>query len=118
MSDDESKRVQAALLRAVASGARTRWALSGAVPGKGADAAYQRARKLGLVGGRAAPAGPTGPWPSPAERRALAAALRRMVRDGADMTDRGWVAVRLAREAGVEAAAARAWMEAEWGRKR
>jgi hypothetical protein len=51
MSDDESKRVQAALLRAVASGARTRRALSGAVPGKGADAAYQRARKLGLVGG-------------------------------------------------------------------
>jgi galactokinase/mevalonate kinase-like predicted kinase len=95
MSDDESKRVQAALLRAVASGARTRRALSGAVPGKGADAAYQRARKLGLVGGRAAPAGPTGPWPSPAERRALAAALWRMARDGADMTDRDWVAAEL-----------------------
>jgi hypothetical protein len=41
-----------------------------------------------------------------------------MARDGADMTDRGWVAVRLAREAGVDAAAARAWMKAEWGRKR
>ncbi len=34
------------------------------------------------------------------------------------MTDRGWVAVRLARESGVDAASARAWMEAEWGRKR
>lgn len=118
MSDDESKRVQAALLRAVASGARTRRALSGAVRGRSGNAAYQRARKLGLIGARAAPACAAGPWPSPAERRALAAALWRMARDGADMTDRGWVAVRLAREAGVDAAAARAWMKAEWGRKR
>ncbi len=108
----------AALRDAVAAGLRTRREMGGAVPGKGADAAYQRARKLGLIGGVASPAAATGPWPTPAERRALAAALRRMVRDGADMTDRGWVAVRLAREAGVEASAARAWMEAEWGRKR
>lgn len=108
----------AALRDAVAVGLHTRRELDGAVPGKGADAAYQRARKLGLVGGRAAPAGPTGPWPSPAERRALAAALRRMVRDGADMTDRDWVAARLARETGVGAAAVRAWIEAERGRKR
>ena len=109
----------AALRDAVASGLRTRRELDGAVPGKGADAAYQRARKLGLVGGGAGAQVPGGvPWPSPVERRALAAALRGMVRDGADMTDRDWVAARLAREAGVEAAAARAWMEAEWGRKR
>lgn len=91
MSDDESKRVQAALLRAVASGARTRRALSGAVRGRSGNAAYQRARKFGLIGGRAAPAGPTGPWPAPAERRALAAALWRMARDGmrhlADLID-------------------------------
>ena len=108
----------AALRDAVAAGLRTRREMGDAVPGKGADAAYQRARKLGLIGVRAAPACAAGPWPSPAERRALAAALRGMVRDGADMTDRDWVAARLARETGVGAAAVRAWIEAERGRKR
>ncbi len=109
---------RAALRDAVAAGLRTRREMGDAVPGKGADAAYQRARKLGLVCGRAAPSGATGPWPSPAERRALTAALWRMARDGADMTDRDWVAARLARETGVDAAAVRAWIEAERGRKR
>jgi hypothetical protein len=37
--------------------------------------------------------------------------------DGADMTDRDWVACRLARETGVRAASARAWVEATAGRK-
>ncbi len=108
----------AALRDAVAAGLRTRRELGDAVPGKGADASYQRARKLGLIGGRASPAAATGPWPAPAERRALAASLRRMVADGADMTDCDWVACRLSRETGVGAGAVRAWMETEWGRKR
>lgn len=86
MSDDESKRVQAALLRAVASGARTRRALSGAVRGRSGNAAYQRARKLGLVGGRAAPAG-TGPVAVPGRAQgpgggAVAHGARRRGHDG------------------------------------
>lgn len=108
----------AALRDAVAAGARTRREMEGAVPGKGADASYQRARKLGLIGGRASPAAATGPCPAPAERRALAASLRRMVADGADMTDRDWVACRLSRETGVGAGAVRAWMESERRGKR
>lgn len=108
----------AALACAVRDGRRTRAALDGAVRDRSGDAAYQRARVLGMVcsptAARVAEAAMR--WPAPEERRALAEALRRMAADGADLTDHGWVVVRMARETGVPADTVAAWLCGERGR--
>jgi hypothetical protein len=104
-----------ALRRAVASGARTRRPLGGAVRGRSADAAYQHARRYGLIDTRRATnwAGPGFEhWPTPCERKRLAVALRDLLLDGCDPTDRRWVVLRLAHDAGVDERSAAAWLSA------
>ena len=109
-----------ALRRAVASGARTRRTLDSAVRGRSADAAYQHARRYGLIDTRRAANGASGfkHWPSPCERARLGVALRDLLLDGCDPTDRRWVVLRLAHDAGVDERSAAAWLAASGWRKR
>lgn len=109
-----------ALRRAVASGARTRRTLGSAVRGRSADAAYQHARRYGLIDTRRAANG-AGPgfehWPAPCERARLGVALRGLLLDGCDPTDRRWVVLRLAHDAGMDETSAAAWLSACGWRK-
>lgn len=108
-----------ALRRAVASGARTRRTLGTAVRGRSADAAYQHARRYGLIDTRRATNWASGfeHWPTPCERARLGVALRDLLLDGCDPTDRRWVVLRLAHDAGVDERSAAAWLAACGWRK-